>query len=628
MRLAAIYINDNFLYNKPVTINFGGFYYYFFDEKLKVITRLKNESFIEYFYSDEIIDLVSAVVGKNGSGKTTLLKNIIKGIKSRSGINCFLIYENKDKSFFRSSGIKFTHDFECLAIRSNIQTLYYSPFLDYKDSIPGIDLSFDSIVTQDLDEINNIYHTNREADPIRILKLKNWFRQIDFISSEYANNLRNDFKFPDYNENKITFTRYKIDVVEHKINFHNTPIDFTSILQLIYDKIRDEANIINKERTKGFQKQLLVNYVLMDIFCLLITQMEQENRYLSEGKIDLNLFDFNRLIDSYGAEEAFLEFLKHHYYLIDGEKIKLLPFSSTKKLLKKISIFILKTDRFDWSGKSIYLDKDKSKDILIEQNLFIDEVNKYYITKKNKKNDFIFSKETRINGFINFEPSDRSLSSGENALLNLYSRVYDYFKRSYTPQRKPRKPAFCILFLDEADLGFHPQWKKKFVTSIISFFKSFFDDLNINIQIIFSTHDPLTLSDIPNYNIVYLNKSNKGEYSVLTELDEQRPKKSFGANITDLLADSFFVEDGLIGDFAKMKIKEVISWLEEKDNKENAELIKLKISIIDEPIVKRKLAEMFDEKMNDNIRISIIDKQIKELNALKSQIQNDIHRPK
>lgn len=38
-------------------------------------------------------------------------------------------------------------------------------------------------------------------------------------------------------------------------------------------------------------------------------------------------------------------------------------------------------------------------------------------------------------------------------------------------------------------------------------------------------------------------------------------------NISDLLADSFFIEDGLMGDFVKNKIEEIICGLNE--NKEN-----------------------------------------------------------
>ena len=42
---------------------------------------------------------------------------------------------------------------------------------------------------------------------------------------------------------------------------------------------------------------------------------------------------------------------------------------------------------------------------------------------------------------------------------------------------------------------------------------------------------------------------------------EDKPKKTFGANISELLEESFFLENGLIGDFAKEKIEQTINWL-------------------------------------------------------------------
>ena len=38
----------------------------------------------------------------------------------------------------------------------------------------------------------------------------------------------------------------------------------------------------------------------------------------------------------------------------------------------------------------------------------------------------------------------------------------------------PSKNDYYILFLDEADLGYHPDWKRTYVSSIIDFCKSFF----------------------------------------------------------------------------------------------------------------------------------------------------------
>src|SRR5690606_19855634 len=88
-------------------------------------------------------------------------------------------------------------------------------------------------------------------------------------------------------------------------------------------------------------------------------------------------------------------------------------------------------------------------------------------------------------------------------------------------------------------------------------------------------------------------------------------QKTFGANITDLLAHSFFVENGLIGDFSKSKIKEVIDWISqskelstERKNtsqfKERLEYYKKVVKLIDERVVKIKLSEMITDLVSDN----------------------------
>ena len=144
-------------------------------------------------------------------------------------------------------------------------------------------------------------------------------------------------------------------------------------------------------------------------------------------------------------------------------------------------------------------------------------------------------------------------------------------------------------------------------------------------QLIITTHDPLTLSDIPNNNIVYLRKQSD-QSEVLNFNNNDRPNKTFGANITDLLADSFFIDDGLIGEFAKDKIEKSIDWINsEKKKKEklkNNYIIDEKeyqhhkkiISIIDEQVISLKLAEMLEElKGESKLQKELIDKEIKYL---------------
>jgi hypothetical protein len=128
------------------------------------------------------------------------------------------------------------------------------------------------------------------------------------------------------------------------------------------------------------------------------------------------------------------------------------------------------------------------------------------------------------------------------------------------------------------------------------------------------------LSDIPNSNIVYLKK----EGSLVQQLgvnNEIRPSRSFGANIHELLADSFFIEDGLIGDFAKNKIEKVVTWIKKSrkvDEKGDSYEIDLEnnrklISLIDEPILRSKLSEMISELTGD-------------IELIKNNLQKEIDR--
>jgi predicted ATP-binding protein involved in virulence len=170
-------------------------------------------------------------------------------------------------------------------------------------------------------------------------------------------------------------------------------------------------------------------------------------------------------------------------------------------------------------------------------------------------------------------------------------------------------------------LEFHPVWKKRYVNAILKSLPHFFKSLDVvpKLQIIITTHDPLTLSDLPINNVVFLHK--KGDYSTVIN-DTNKIQKTFGANITDLLAHSFFVEDGLIGDFAKSKIKGVIKWIEKNKNlskekkstssfQEELKYNKKIINLIDEKIVKIKLAEMITEfTVDDEYYNEVIDKEI------------------
>ncbi len=130
----------------------------------------------------------------------------------------------------------------------------------------------------------------------------------------------------------------------------------------------------------------------------------------------------------------------------------------------------------------------------------------------------------------------------------------------------------------------------------------------------FLTHSPFILSDIPSEFTLKLK-----EGKIFTN---QNKHKTFAANITDLLTDSFFLENGLMGDFATEKIQVTINWLnsfisENKVNPEVAENIikhhESIIKIIDEPLLNYKLTEMFQSVFTNRIDKENTAKQIRDL---------------
>lgn len=196
-----------------------------------------------------------------------------------------------------------------------------------------------------------------------------------------------------------------------------------------------------------------------------------------------------------------------------------------------------------------------------------------------------------------------SLSSGEKQLLfiqsNMIYQIKNITEEGYT--------AAQFLF-DEIELNLHPEWQRTFLSNLINIFK------NLNnkpkITLIFASHSPFLLSDIPSDNIIFLDRDSNGKCIVVDGLKDK--KQTFGANIHTLLSDAFFMEDGLMGEHAKTKINELINYLNNKEStiKENDDAQKY-INIIGEPILKRQLQKMLDSKRLAKVdKIDVIEKQI------------------
>ena len=661
MRLAAIYIEEHeYLFEEPQTINFGGQYFYEFENQDNniLVTKTLNENFIPDFFNltnlTSKVTNLNAIVGQNGAGKSTLL-DLIRGefignenalphsnslflIEIEGTEDPIVLRNDFDKIFIKTTNKKASLQELKGKLPSKPQTIYYSPHYDYKynpnfDDVDNHDISFDKIVEKDLEEMRD-KDTNENGFPYSAsqeLIFKNSLRQITFLSSDLVktqNIFKDLFQLQEHYEPILHFRGYN-----DKEKDWNTPYQLRAILKTIAEKVereRSDWHLIRKFEDDKVLNQVEINQYILKrnvikcILSLLYRQMERKNSFLKEGA-----FPYEELKDEIEKADSFqtlILFAKHSSITLKSTKTeRVFSDGIFEEFLAKIYSVIEKTtDEDSVSNGTLKTSTEDAIEILSFQRQFLNELNTYYVKFYSNKNELTVEEREKIEEFINYMPFSRRMSSGENSLLNFYSRIYDFLNTNLKKIKYRRLKNHYILLLDEADLTFHLSWKKKYVKALLKTLPYFFNELenNPSIEVIFTTHDPITLSDLPNANVVYIERKDYNSPSnILAFNSKTKPSKTFGANISDLIADSFFIENSLIGDFAFDKIQETIVWLNNKDNHQNESYYKKIIKTIDEPIIQRKLAEMYDDKMNENFQVEVINEQIMKLEELKRRIQ-------
>lgn len=235
---------------------------------------------------------------------------------------------------------------------------------------------------------------------------------------------------------------------------------------------------------------------------------------------------------------------------------------------------------------------------------------------------------------VDFEFKDKGLfqdlSSGEKQMIySINSIIYHLINLDsiYSMEIEDSVSYNCYnIILDEIELYFHPEFQRIYINELIKsigYIKS--DKYKFNI--IFLTHSPFILSDIPTSNILRLEDGN------IESIEEE----TYAANVHDLLANDFFLENGFMGEFAKEKIKDLIRYLtfeeglKESDDNEKPKLIwgsktaEEFIEIIGEPLLKYDLKELYLSKFYNEKKI---DDEIDRLIELKKNLNhnnNDIN---
>jgi ABC-type cobalamin/Fe3+-siderophores transport system ATPase subunit len=361
------------------------------------------------------------------------------------------------------------------------------------------------------------------------------------------------------------------------------PVSFFELIQIIvyYDKIKNKFYIYKHNITATINNQSSIveeKITSKSIQKILISSIPSHSQkeylllldFLRNNNIDfpfstpeiINICihddcnDLLRLIENKNFD------FNYYYNIFEEDKTKKFKIFHILLLLAYLKNY--KVD-FDIQASKNYddtileLEKKIDNDIKIKIKDFIETplenfsvTSHHYVNIKKISNNFFKTymeitkrKETdKLHDFIgknvfifNVYPQ---MSDGQYQLMYILNAIYSQINQDT-----------IMLCIDEGENYLHPNWQKKYVNYLYKFLKDNFS--NKQIHLIISSHSPFILSDLPKENVIFLEQGKQ----VYPFGDNQQ---TFGANIHTLLSHGFFMEDGLMGEFAKSKINEIIEF--------------------------------------------------------------------
>lgn len=549
-----------------------------------------NPNYIENFFSEHIKD-VTCIVGENGTGKSNIQEYIINCYtKSKSGWDKdhILIVSEKDelKGFYcsRLGNIKLAKD------SLQINLICYNDSDDFLNS-----------------ENPNFYLSNR------IIFYSNTFDgQVRSFQNEHDGMYLNDIS-----------TTQRVGWAL-KSNFDDLNLEQDDIDKLSYRRreIKSQIELITKKEISLFRKDFYPDTIEISLTPLYSYIYIKQN--LDPGRFNDDIYNKLKFIEDnlYEVGDFNQKVIKKIWFCYLYERMA--------TMIPSVGIFIINQFYNILKEKSlISIEQLFSHNVIIEpyKRSTIEEIFTIFsqfnsqdekvtienkdLPKASKIISLIRSLNLRFTDPLAFDWKFKnditgSLSSGQISLLSLFSRINEGGFGSHTKNG--------ILILDEPDQGFHPEWQRNFLYELLNFLNQYSYGIE---QIIITAHSPFILSDIPNDNVLYLKKVGK---KTITLSKKQKPN-SFGANIHQLLSESFFLQNGLIGEFAKSKIQQMFDYFnkDKKLNKISEDEFQKILPLIGEPLIYSKLAEMYATENGQNGEIA----RLREIrNKIDKQLEN------
>lgn len=213
------------------------------------------------------------------------------------------------------------------------------------------------------------------------------------------------------------------------------------------------------------------------------------------------------------------------------------------------------------------------------------------------------------------------MSSGEKQLIYSINSILYHVKNIqsiYTTRKDKLRYKSIFLLLDEIELYYHPDLQRKYLSYLLKMLEKMDLSDQINgISILLVTHSPFILSDIPNQYLLRLTEGFVKPYN--------ETEKTFGANIYDLLANDFFMDEGFIGEIAMQQIKEIVDYIVAKTYIEDKHIeFKRIVDVIGDEAVKFKLNQQLSKLYieSDSYSLDDLEYQKREIEEKIKKIKN------
>lgn len=619
--------------------------YYIFDKAYNIdenkLTIDENKN-ISLFNLKNVNLNINAIVGKNGTGKSTLvelmfalinnisfIKKLNKNIEKVDGLKVEFIYKSqyiykikldddilkifkyheKDNEF-----IDCTDSFD-------VRELFYTIAVNYSQ------YSFNKLILGDwihsLFHKNDSYKTPIVIEPYRKDGNIDVNRQEELIKRRLLSNLLLPEDQDDIKNSPRQLTEFN-RAEDLKLTFNLDKIFYRTenIIQVLHKHIyKDEEN--NIKITFGTFEH---NYI--DILKLLYKEFEINILPTKDLRKDnFSSFAFEDIVHLYILKKLVSIVIRYEkyqkYFNLSSRKFKDIQ-ECVKKIYEdkshicyklKQAIYFLK---FDTIIKKNETEQTYDIEILSKR---IDDLKEENTSESLTINELMpptfFDVEIILEKNINFN----TLSSGEKQKIYSVNSILYHLNNIDSVDEELTKYSYVNIVLDEIELYFHPELQRQY----LKYLRHAISKANTNnilaINILFVTHSPFILSDIPDSKILFLDKENSMNAKSLPV----KGVSTFGANIHELLINGFFMQNS-IGEFALEKIRDIVDFynkvIRTEENgfsklKEEYEDLKHEFYFIQQHIGEKYIANIIENHIEE------IEKRL-DKNDSKKQIEDKI----